>query len=57
MDGLDVLRKLRELEASAPPMILRTARGSIDSAVAAMKAGAYDLIRKPFDLSEVLATG
>jgi DNA-binding NtrC family response regulator len=55
MDGLDVLRKLREHEASAPPVILLTAHGSIDSAVAAMKAGAYDFIRKPFDLSEVLA--
>lgn len=56
MDGLDVLRALREHEASAPKVILLTAHGSIDSAVAAMKAGAYDFIRKPFDLDEVLAT-
>jgi two-component system response regulator AtoC len=54
MDGLDVLRKLRGNNAGLP-VILLTAHGSIDSAVAAMKAGAYDFIKKPFELDEVIA--
>ncbi len=55
MDGLDVLRQLREQDGVPPKVILLTAHGSIDSAVAAMKAGAYDFIKKPFELDEVLA--
>ncbi len=46
MDGLTVLRKLR---ASHPelPVIVLTARGGIDSAVEAMRAGANDFLVKP----------
>jgi DNA-binding NtrC family response regulator len=54
MDGLDVLRRLRD-EDTDTKVILLTAHGSVDSAVAAMKAGAYDYIKKPFELDEVLA--
>jgi len=56
MDGLDVLRALSGPEGSGPPIILLTAHGSIDSAVAAMKAGAVDFIKKPFEMDEVVAS-
>ncbi len=46
--GLDVLRASR-LRSPAPPFILMTAFASVDTAVAAMRGGAYDYVSKPFD--------
>ena len=48
MDGMEVLQALR-LDGIDIPVIVITAHGSIESAVAAMKQGAYDFILKPFD--------
>jgi NtrC-family two-component system response regulator AlgB len=47
MSGLDLLHKAREYFPSATPVIM-TAYGTIDTAVAAMKSGAYDYLVKPF---------
>ncbi len=52
MDGLTLLTKLRERDATLPVMLL-TANGSERVAVRAMKAGAYDYLTKPFDIDEV----
>ncbi len=51
-DGLSVLARVTELNLDIP-VILMTAFASVDSAVAAMKAGAYDYIAKPFNLDEL----
>jgi DNA-binding NtrC family response regulator len=51
--GLDLLGELREIRAEMP-VILMTAFGTIDSAVEAMRAGAFDYITKPFKRDEVL---
>ena len=48
MNGLEVLRTLRQ-DGMNIPVIVITAHGSIESAVEAMKEGAYDFILKPFD--------
>ncbi len=48
MDGLELLRRIRERDAQAM-VIMMTAYGSIDNAVASLKLGAYDFITKPFD--------
>jgi DNA-binding NtrC family response regulator len=48
MDGMEVLRTLRQDRIDVPVIVI-TAHGSIESAVAAMKEGAYDFILKPFD--------
>jgi DNA-binding NtrC family response regulator len=48
MGGIEVLRHLRSV-GRAFPVVVITAHGSIDSAVAAMKEGAYDFITKPLD--------
>src|SRR5512145_895847 len=50
--GMDLLKRV---VADWPdvPVILITAHGSVDSAVAALKAGAFDYITKPFDQEEL----
>ena len=52
-DGTEVAARLR---AHFPELILviMTAYASVDSAVAALKAGAYDYLRKPFFLEELM---
>ncbi len=48
MDGLAVLRELRKTGVDLPVVVV-TAHGSIETAVEAMKEGAYDFISKPID--------
>ncbi len=49
MDGLAALPKLREAVAGAPVVVM-TAHGSMQTAVEAMKGGAFDYVTKPLDL-------
>jgi DNA-binding NtrC family response regulator len=51
-DGLEVLRRIRELDEHAPVVML-TGHGTIESAVRAMKLGAFDYLIKPVHLEEV----
>jgi len=53
MDGIDLLPEVRRL-APALPVVMMSAYGTIDSAVQAMKLGAYDYIGKPFPKEKVL---
>lgn len=50
--GMDVLSAAREVEPS-PPVILLTAYGTVESAVEALKAGAFTYLTKPVNLSEL----
>jgi len=52
-DGIALLQLIRE-RAPETSAILMTAYGSIESAVAAMRAGAYDYVTKPFRAEEML---
>jgi two-component system, NtrC family, response regulator AtoC len=54
LDGLQVLRTIKE-ESPETKVLVVTAHGSIERAVEAMKLGAYDFVRKPFELEEILA--
>jgi len=47
MDALDLLRRLRDLDAEVPVIVL-TAYGTVQTAVEAMKLGAFDFVLKPF---------
>ena len=47
-DGLDVLRRLKALAPQAP-VIVMTAYSTWDNAVEAMRLGAFDFLKKPFD--------
>lgn len=53
--GLDVLRQLRS-ERPALEVVVLTAHGTVDTAVEAMKLGAFDYLRKPCSLDEVEIT-
>ena len=55
MDGLDVLDMLAKKEV-ATPVIMISGHGTVDTAVSALKKGAYDFIQKPLDLNRVLVT-
>ncbi len=48
MDGIELLERMAELKGNQT-VILLTAQGSIETAVEAMKMGAYDFIQKPID--------
>jgi len=51
-DGLDVLRTTRALHPTTA-VILMTAFGSVNTAVEAMKIGAFDYVQKPFEIEEM----
>lgn len=55
MDGMAVLKRFREFSPDTP-IILLTAFGTIESAIKAIKSGAYDYVSKPFKKDEVLLT-
>jgi len=53
MDGLSFLKQVGSFE-NPPPIIMMSAFGSVDTAIQAMKLGAYDYISKPFKTDEVI---
>jgi len=55
MDGIEVLQKIFET-ASDVPVIMISGHGNIDTAVEAIKKGAYDFLEKPLDLNRLLIT-
>lgn len=55
MDGLEFLEKAREANTDVP-IIMVSGHGNIDTAVEAVKKGAYDYISKPPDLNRLLIT-
>lgn len=52
MDGLETLRRVKELVPTAQVMVM-SGHGSIETAVKAIKLGAYDYIEKPLSLENV----
>jgi DNA-binding NtrC family response regulator len=52
-DGIEILRTSKE-ENQLTPVIVMTAFGSVETAVQAMKEGAFDFITKPFDIDHLL---
>ena len=55
MDGIEVLVKLQEMHPDLP-VVMISGHGTIDTAVDALKKGAYDYISKPPDLNRLLVT-
>jgi DNA-binding NtrC family response regulator len=52
MNGIELMDKLKELQPELEALLL-TAQGSIETAIQAMKRGAYDYLTKPFHLPEL----
>jgi len=54
IDGISVLKKLRVSDKTLPVLLL-TARDSVDEKVAGLDSGADDYLAKPFEMSELVA--
>lgn len=54
LDGLEVLRLVRD-EPLPPEIIVITGNGTIETALAALKLGAYDFLSKPYRMAEIEA--
>jgi two-component system nitrogen regulation response regulator NtrX len=55
MDGIEVLDRIAKLSPDTP-VIMISGHGNIETAVEAIKRGAYDFIEKPLDLNRLLVT-
>jgi two-component system, NtrC family, nitrogen regulation response regulator NtrX len=55
MDGMEVLEKIMEITPETP-VIMISAHGNIETAVEAIKKGAFDFIEKPFDYARIMVT-
>jgi len=55
MDGMEVLERIQKTNASIP-VIMISGHGSVDTAIEAVRKGAYDYISKPPDLNKLLIT-
>jgi two-component system, NtrC family, nitrogen regulation response regulator NtrX len=55
MDGTEVLEKIMEINPDTP-VVMISGHGNIDTAVDAIKKGAFDFLEKPLDLNRVLIT-
>ncbi len=55
LDGMELLNKLNEQEVDSP-IVMMSGHGNIETAVEAVKKGAYDFLAKPIDLNRLLVT-
>ena len=55
MDGIEVLEKIQQLTTDTP-VVMISGHGTIETAVEAIKKGAFDYISKPLDLNRLLVT-
>ena len=55
LDGLELLQKLSS-EGNETPLVMMSGHGNIETAVEAVKKGAYDFLTKPVDLNRLLVT-
>jgi len=53
MDGMETLRRMKQLDGNQPKVVMMTAYGSASDVMEAMRLGAFDYIQKPFDLASV----
>ncbi len=53
LDGISLLRRLREKRQNPPEVIMLTGHASVETAIETMKLGAYDYLTKPYRISEL----
>jgi CheY-like chemotaxis protein len=55
LNGIDLLREIKKHDARIPVIII-TGYGTLDDAIEAIKLGAEDFIKKPFDIADIILT-
>ena len=55
LDGISLLRRTRERTQNPPEVIMLTGQATVESAIEAMKLGAYDYLTKPYRIAELSA--
>ena len=55
LDGMALLRRTREKSQNPPEVIMLTGQATVESAIEAMKLGAYDYLTKPYRIGELSA--
>jgi two-component system NtrC family response regulator len=55
LSGIELIRRVKEVDPDMP-VVMMTAFGSVEKAVEAMRAGAYDFLMKPFENEAMLRT-
>src|SRR3982751_69290 len=55
LDGIGLLRRTRERSKNPPEVIMLTGQATVESAIEAMKLGAYDYLTKPYRIAELSA--
>ena len=55
LDGMGLLRRLKEKMPNPPEVIMLTGQGTVETAIEAMKLGAYDYLTKPYRIAELTA--
>jgi DNA-binding NtrC family response regulator len=55
LDGIGLLRRLREKSQNPPEVIMLTGHATVETAIEAMKLGAYDYLTKPYRIMELSA--
>ncbi|MDM7923672.1 MAG: sigma-54 dependent transcriptional regulator [Pyrinomonadaceae bacterium] len=55
LDGMGLLKRIREKSGNPPEVIMLTGQGSVETAIQAMKLGAYDYLTKPYRIAELTA--
>jgi two-component system response regulator AtoC len=55
MSGVDLCQKIVQSREDLPVVVM-TAYGSMESAIAAIRAGAYDFVTKPFEMDDIALT-
>ena len=53
LDGISLLRRLREKSQNPPEVIMLTGQATVETAIEAMKLGAYDYLTKPYRITEL----
>lgn len=55
LDGIELLRRLCDKRENPPEVIMLTGQATVESAIEAMKLGAYDYLTKPYRITELAA--
>ena len=56
MDGMELLAKIEDFASAECPIVMISGHGDVETAVQALKMGAYDFLLKPLDLNRILIT-